>query len=108
MISVMELCVRRAVEVEPSRVRSGILAGHVAAFVDEWARMMRDTGNEDPTLAEWRAWACTSERTTYRRQSEFRQLFGEWHELPTVLARHVNRSLAARKTSAVPSDLVPV
>jgi hypothetical protein len=99
---VLELCSARAVEVEPNRWRAGLLAGHVAAFVDEWARMMRETGNESPTLPEWREWACASTRTAYRRQSEFRRLFGEFHADPTPLARHVNRALAERKTATVP------
>ena len=107
MVAVLELCIRRAVEVEPSRRKAGFLAGNVAAFVDEWARMMRDSGNQEPTLMEWGEWANVKWRTAYRRQQQFRLLFGQWHETPTVLARHVNRSRAAASTSSVPSSLVP-
>lgn len=106
-ISVLELCVRRAAVVEPSRRRAIMLAGLTAAFVDEWARMMRETDTADPTLEEWRAWASVPERTAFRRQSQFRRLFGEWHETPTVLARHMNRALARRERSDVPTSLVP-
>lgn len=107
-ISVLELCVRLAVVREPNRRRAGLLAGKVAAFVDEWARMMRETGNDDPTIEEWRQWAAVSVRTAYYRQRDFRLLFAEWHELPTVLARYVNRSVAAKRGAVVPVELVPV
>lgn len=106
-VSVLELCSARAVEVESNRWKAARLAGMTAAFVDEWARMMRETGNEHPTLADWASWACVSRATSFRRQEEFRRLFGEWHDDPTVLARHVNRALAARKPEKVPADLIP-
>ena len=106
-ISIFELCVRRAALVEPRPLRAAQLGGKVAAFVDEWARMMRETGNEAPTLVEWTVWACVPSRTADRRLHEFRAMFAEWHDTPTVLARHVNRAVALRRGSVVPSGLVP-
>lgn len=105
-VSVLELCSARAAEVEPNRWKAAKLAGMTAAFIDEWARMMRETGNESPRLSEWAAWACVPERTAYRRLADFRRLFAEWHDDPTVLARHVNRAVARRKPVTVPG--VPV
>lgn len=105
-ISVFELCVRQAAVVEPNRRKAGLLAGKVATFVYEWAMMMRETGTEEPTLMDWREWACVSDRTAFYRLSDFRRLFGEWHQDPTVLARHMNRARAAGD-SAVPARLVP-
>lgn len=106
-ITVVELCSRRAVEVEPNRWKAARLAGVTAAFVDEWARYMRETGADEPRLVEWAEWACVNERTAFRRLAGFRLLFGELHDDPTVLARHVNRALAAREPQGVPADLIP-
>jgi hypothetical protein len=107
LISVFELCVRRANVVEPdSRRRAGLLAGKTAAFIDEWARMLRETDAEDPTVEEWREWACVGRMTAYRRQHDFRLLFGEMHATPTVLARYMNRA-GARDGAYVPVELAP-
>ena len=106
LVSVLELCARRAPVVESNPWKAAKLAGMVSAFVDEWARMMRETGNEAPTVEEWAAWACVSPRTGYYRLRDFRRLFDEWHEDPTPLARHVNRALAARKPARVPGSPV--
>ena len=107
LISVFELCVRRAAVVEPRKVYAAMLAGKVAAFVDEWARMIRETGNDDPTLEEWGVWACVPERTAYRRLAEFRSLFEQWHASPTALAVAVNRAHARGRSQLVPVGLVP-
>lgn len=105
-ISVFELCVRQAAVVEPNRRKAGLLAGKVTVFVMEWAQMMRERDNDAPTLMEWREWACVSDRTAFYRLSDFRRLFGEWHQDPTVLARYMNRARAAGR-EAVPARLVP-
>lgn len=106
-VSVIELCSARAVEVEPNRWKAAKLAGVTAAFIDEWARYMRETGEDDPTTEAWAAWANVSPRTGYYRLRDFRRLFGEWHDDPSVLARHVNRALAAKRSPVVPETLVP-
>lgn len=104
-LSVFELCVRRAAAVEPRRrARAASLAGHQAAFIIEWASMMRETGNDSPTVEEWAAWANVTERTAYRRLADFRLLFAEWHDYPTPLARHVLRT-GASDVPAPPSTL---
>jgi hypothetical protein len=112
-ISVMELCTRRALEVDPRRVRAAMLAGKVCAFVVEWAAMIRETGNDAPTVEDFAAWACVSRATAFRRQQDFRRLFGEWHDDPTPMARYVNRwidqhSGRSGEGAEVPAALVAV
>lgn len=106
-VTVVELCSARAVQVEPNRWKAARLAGLTAAFVDEWARYMRETGADEPRLVEWAEWACVSERTAFRRLASFRVLFGDLYDDPTVLARHVNRAQAAREPQRLPADLIP-
>jgi hypothetical protein len=104
-VSIFELCARRAAEVEPTSARrAGTLAGKTSAFIAEWAQMMRETGNDDPTLEEWATWANVSRATSFRRQEDFRRLFVGWrdangveHHTPTTLALYVNRALARGK-----------
>lgn len=94
-MTLLELCVRAAAVADGgdswrAQARATYRAGKVCAFVTEWAQMMRETGIEKPTLSEWADWAHVSRATSFRRQEEFRALFGEWHDDPTPLARYVN------------------
>lgn len=108
-MNLVELCARLAVRVEPKSYRAALLGGKVSSFVMDWAAMMRETGNEAPTLEDWREWANRSERTAFQRLADFRLLFGEWYDMPTVLARQVNRARdGAESRASIPASLVPV
>lgn len=101
----LELCTRAAIAVEGEpatwrdRGRVASSAGRVCSFVIEWAWMIRETGNETPTVEDYAEWAHVSRRTAFYRQAAFRKLFGEWHDDPTPLARYVNEWAATHDGS---------
>jgi len=99
-ISVLDLCVRVAVE-RHGLIKGGRVAGRVAAFVQEWAWYQRDTGHDPGTVLEYSRWAHVSERTAFRRLSDFRVLFPEW-ETPAPLARYVPVKAARSSSSSSP------
>ncbi len=87
----------RAAAVEPSMRRAIGLGYRTAKLVDDFATIIRETGIEEPTFADYREWAMArgdSERSAYRRQEEWERLFAEWYPTPVIYAQHVN---AARR-----------
>jgi hypothetical protein len=101
-ISVMNLCVARAIE-QHGMIKGGRVGGRMAAFVIEWAQYQRDTGESPGNALAFSKWACIPKTTAYRRLEEFAALFPE-HETPAPLARYVELpSLRSRSSSTVPA-----
>lgn len=99
-ISVIEVCSARASRLDLPTRKQGLLAGKAATLIIEWAKMMRDEGLTDPTVADYQRWARVSHRNAWYRMEAFSTLFPEYHR-PTDIARLVNADRANR----LPADL---
>lgn len=97
-VSVMELVLARSIE-RHGMIKGGRVGGRMTAFIIEWAKYQRDTGDAPGTALEFGRWAHVPERTAFRRLADFRELFPE-HETPAPLARHVQLSPAKGRTSS--------
>lgn len=84
LVSVLELCISRGIE-SRGMVKGGAIGGRSAAFVQEWAWYMQETGDDPGTTAGYSRWAHVPERTAYRRIAEFKELFPDY-ESPAALA----------------------
>lgn len=73
--TVMEVCV----------AKKGVLKGaRVASFIVSWCIASQALGREI-TLEEYADWWKESERTAYRHQADFREVFPQWPN-PQVIA----------------------
>ena len=70
-------------------------ASRVAAFIVLWAWAMKDEKRDGYTITEYQRYYNEGERTAYRSQAEFRELWPE-HETPDELARQVVPHLRSR------------
>lgn len=91
-VTVLELCVARAQKVEPTFRLQGLVAGKTAAFITEWAKMMRQTKNPEPSVADFQRWANLSHRSSWYRIEDFRRLFPE-ETTPTRIGHLINDGL---------------
>jgi hypothetical protein len=65
-------------------------ATRVALFITSWARAMRAEGREEFTITEYARFWKETERTAYRLQGEFRELWPEYNDSnPNELARQI-------------------
>lgn len=102
-MTVIELCARAAASRRPddSARQQGVLAGKVAAFLIEWAMMIRDTGLDDPSVADFQRWANVPHRTAWARMADFQSLFPGQHR-PTAIASTIDLGKRRRPSLASP------
>jgi hypothetical protein len=79
---------RATVRVTPKAMR-------VATFIVLWAVGLREVGGDSYSLTEYQERWSESERTAFRLQSEFRELWSEYGT-PDEIARAVVKQLDAR------------
>jgi len=89
---------RATVRVTPKAMR-------VATFIVFWAVGMRELGRDSYSLTEYQQRWNESERTAFRLQSEFRDLWREY-DTPDELARqivgHLDARVSAREAAKLP------
>jgi hypothetical protein len=99
--SIMEVCI----------ARKGVLKGsRVCSFIVSWCLASQALGREI-TLEEYREWWRESERTAYRHQADFRQVFPHLPNPQPIADVAIARSEAITRgvkgLGAVPVSLVP-
>jgi hypothetical protein len=89
---------RAAVRVTPKAMR-------VATFVVFWAVGMRELGQDSYSLAEYQQRWNESERTAFRLQREFRELWGEYgtpDQLAQQIVKHLDARVSAKEAAKLP------
>jgi hypothetical protein len=81
-------------------------ASRVAAFIVLWALAMKDEKRDGYTITEFQRYYNEGERTAYRNQAEFRELWPEF-ETPNELARQIVPHLRGKvDATKLPSSVV--
>lgn len=76
-------------------------ATRVALFIASWAAAMRANDREEYTITEYARFWNETERTAYRLQEEFRELWPEFNESnPNELARQIVKQEKLSKDEA--------
>jgi hypothetical protein len=76
-------------------------ATRVALFITSWAAAMRAEGRDEYTITEYARFWNETERTAYRLQEEFRELWPEFKESnPNELAQQIGSGEAVSKDKA--------
>ena len=92
---------RATVRVTPKAMR-------VATFIVLWSVGMREVGRDSYSLAEYQERWNESERTAFRLQSEFREL---WREYPTPdeiahsVVKHLDARVSAKEAARLPMTI---
>jgi hypothetical protein len=84
------------------------LASRVAGFIVAWAIAMQLDGKDEYSITEYQRFWSENERSTYRLQAEFRQLWPEFetpNELARQIAKHVDKKLSAKEVERLPLTL---
>jgi hypothetical protein len=87
-------------------VKAAPKASRVAAFIVLWALAMKDEKRDEYTITEFQRYYNEGERTAYRNQAEFRELWTEF-ETPNELARQIVPHLRGKvDATKLPSSVV--
>jgi hypothetical protein len=89
---------RATVRVTPKAMR-------VATFIVFWAVGMRESGQDSFSLTEYQERWNESERTAFRLQSEFRELWGEYgtpDELGRLIAKQLDARVSVKDAAKLP------
>jgi hypothetical protein len=84
------------------------LATRVAGFIVQWAIAMRLEGKAEYSITEYQRYWNENERTAYRLQSEFRQLWPEFetpNELAQQIVKYVDEKMSAKDVGRLPLTL---
>lgn len=84
------------------------LAGRVACFITQWAIAMQMEERDEYSITEYQRYWKENERSTYRLQSEFRQLWPEYetpNELARQIVKYVDKTLSAKDVEKLPVTL---
>ena len=74
-------------------------ASRVAAFVAMWGLALYDLGRDELTVDEYAEWANEARATAFRRQAEFRELWGDVdvNEIAGHVRDHLREDRSARR-----------
>ena len=89
---------RATVRVTPKAMR-------VATFIVFWSVAMRELGRDSYSLGEYQERWNESERTAFRLQSEFRELWSEYatpDELALKIAEHLDARVSIKDAAKLP------
>jgi hypothetical protein len=81
------------------------LAARVAGFIVQWAVAMQLEGKDEYSITEYQRYWSENERSTYRLQSEFRQLWPEYetpNELARQIVKYVDTTLSPKEVERLP------
>jgi hypothetical protein len=98
-MTLFELIVARSVQ-HHGMIKGGSVGGRLAAFVIEWDRYVRETGESPGTAYGYSKWGYMPQRSAYNRMTSFTTVFPEF-ETPTELLALVPATEDVRQFSGL-------